>query len=114
MLRILSFVPLACVCLAQYASHQAPLSFASEDNRLVLEGDLIKLHKNLTEIDSITYNEGDAGRWLATSLQSQGYTVEKQYVDREADRFNVFAYPGKSGQTKVLVSSHVDTVSTDS
>lgn len=111
MLRIPYFIALACVCSAQYASHQELLSFGSVDNRLVLEDGLIEFHKNLTEIESITYDEGDAGRWLATSLESQGYTVEKQYVDREAARFNVFAYPGKSGQTRVLVSSHIDTVS---
>lgn len=93
---------------------QEPILFKSSRSRVLLDHDLIAFHKNLTEIESITYNEGAVGKWLAESLESQGYNVEKQYVDRENDRFNVFAYPGTSGDTKVLVSSHIDTVSIQS
>jgi acetylornithine deacetylase len=77
----------------------------------VLTDDLIAFHKNLTQIESITYNEEEVGNWLSHSLESQGYTVEKQLVDREAGRFNIYAYPGSVRDTKVLVSSHIDTVS---
>ena len=79
--------------------------------KLVLTDDIIAFHKNLTQIESITYNEEAVGAWLAHNLESQGYTVEKQFVDKEAGRFNVYAYPGSVRDTKVLVSSHIDTVS---
>lgn len=72
--------------------------------------DLFAFHKNLTEIESITYNEQGAGEWLAHSLKSQGYTVETQWVDKDEGRFNVYAYPGDVRETRVLVSSHYDTV----
>ena len=89
--------------------HQEPLLSQSSPKRLLLSGDLIAFHKNLTQIESITYNEAEVGKWLSSSLESQGYTVEKQYA--EDDRFNVFAYYGDTRQTKILVSSHIDTVS---
>jgi acetylornithine deacetylase len=75
-----------------------------------LTDDLIAFHKNLTQIESITYNEEAVGKWLANSLKRQGYNVEKQLVDEKAGRFNVYAYPGNTRDTKVLVSSHIDTV----
>lgn len=98
------------VCASSAQDGQAPFLAQSSQRHLILHDDLIAFHKNLTDIESITYNEGAIGKWLASSLESQGYTVEKQYVDREADRFNVFAYPGETGETKILVSSHIDTV----
>lgn len=74
------------------------------------ENSIFAFHKNLTEIESITYNEQKCGEWLASSLEFQGYTVEKQWVDKDTGRFNVYAYPGDVRETKVLVSSHYDTV----
>ena len=73
--------------------------------------DLVAFHKNLTEIESITYNEQEVGEWLSSSLEQQGYNVEKQYLDDDSGRFNVYAYPGKTRETDTLVSSHIDTVS---
>ncbi|KAK3715256.1 hypothetical protein LTR37_007223 [Vermiconidia calcicola] len=72
--------------------------------------DLVAFHKNLTEIESITYNEQEVGEWLSSSLEQQGYNVEKQYLDDDSGRFNVYAYPGKTRETDTLVSSHIDTV----
>lgn len=72
--------------------------------------DIFAFHKNLTEIESITYNEEKAGIWLANSLESQGYSVEKQWVDEDEGRFNVYAYPGHVRETKLLITSHYDTV----
>lgn len=107
---VLPCVAFAWSCLAQHGVvDQAPL--ISYKHKPVLHDQLIEFHKNLTQIESITYNEAAAGKWLAESLETQGYTVEKQYVDREADRFNVYAYLGRSGEPTVLVSSHIDTVS---
>lgn len=105
-----TIISLAFVCNlvsgVDIASQQPLLS----SKRLLLWDDLVEFHKNLTEIESITYNEQEAGKWLAASLESQGYTVEKQYTRDDSGRFNVFAYPGNTRETKLLVSSHIDTV----
>ncbi|KAG8624096.1 hypothetical protein KVT40_009072 [Elsinoe batatas] len=70
--------------------------------------DLINLHKNLTEIESISGNELAVGKWLTQSLESQGYQVEAQEVAK--DRYNIFAWPGKNRNPRLLITSHIDTV----
>ena len=98
-------------CLVRYGSQlQQPLQSALSLKHFSLNHDLIEFHKNLTEIESITYNEDEVGGWLAASLESQGYHVEKQFVEEDPVRFNVYAYPGKVRETRILVSSHIDTV----
>lgn len=87
---------------------QEPLH--AEKHHLSLTHDLIAFHKNLTQIESITGNEKGVGEWLVSSLLSQGYNVEKQYVEKKPARFNVLAWPGKERDAKVLLSSHIDTV----
>ena len=99
---------LARHCLA---NEQEPLYTETSTRHLALTDDLIAFHKNLTQIESITYNEEAVGNWLVSSLEGQGYHVEKQFVDEKARRFNVYAYPGETRETKLLVSSHIDTVS---
>jgi len=69
---------------------------------------LLFLHRKLIETESITENEKDVGNWLVSYLQKEKLTVEKQEVSE--GRFNIFAYPGKERKTKVLVTSHIDTV----
>ena len=112
MLHRRRFVFSLLVVLAQQclAIGQEPLYTETSVKNIVLTDDLIAFHKNLTEIESITYNEEAVGKWLLNSLESQGYHVEKQFVDEEAGRFNIYAYPGHTKETKVLVSSHIDTV----
>lgn len=78
--------------------------------KLNLTNDLLTFHKNLVEIESISGNEKPVGDWLVNSLQSQGYNVEKQYLSREPERFNVLAWPGDERDAKVMLSSHIDTV----
>lgn len=96
-------------CWARASLIQEPLQ--PEKKHLSLTHDLIGFHKNLTQIESITGNEEGVGEWLVSSLQSQGYHVEKQYVTKKPARFNVLAWPGKEREAKVLLSSHIDTVS---
>jgi acetylornithine deacetylase len=79
--------------------------------RLDLTHDLFAFHKNLTQIESISGNEKEVGEWLAHSLTSQGYHVEKQVVAKDPLRFNVLAWPGSIRDAEVLISSHIDTVS---
>ena len=78
---------------------------------LDLTHDLFAFHKNLTQIESISGNEKEVGEWLANSLTSQGYHVEKQVVAKDPLRFNVLAWPGSNRDAEVLISSHIDTVS---
>ena len=77
--------------------------------------DPIRLTRALCEIESITYNEGAVGEFLAAFLAQRGWAVEKNPVERPAEspdggaRWNVYA--GAEGQTPDLVfSTHMDTV----
>ncbi|OQO08911.1 hypothetical protein B0A48_05801 [Cryoendolithus antarcticus] len=79
-------------------------------NHLHLTYDLLAFHKNLTQIESISGNEHDVGVWLTKSLQSQGYSVQSQPLGGKPPRFNLLAWPGKKRETRVLLSSHIDTV----
>lgn len=81
-----------------------------ETKQLALTHDLIGFHKNLTQIESVTGNEKGVGEWLASSLEGQGYHVQRQSVQANPERFNVVAWPGKKGNAKLLVTSHIDTV----
>ncbi|KAH6675436.1 hypothetical protein B0J14DRAFT_478328 [Halenospora varia] len=75
---------------------------------------LLKLHKGLVEHESITGNENNVAKYLISYLKSQNFTVETQNVGAQTDsgppRENILAYIGKKRQTKILVSSHIDTV----
>nr|POE48411.1 putative carboxypeptidase [Quercus suber] len=90
---------------------QTTLSSSVSKKHPHLALDVVEFHKNLTQIESITGNEAEVGNWLANSLKSQGYNVEKQYVQKHPDRFNVYAWRGEHRHApKVLMSSHIDTV----
>ena len=109
-MTFLAGVPLGLASLV--AGQQRPLQEVSASaGKLSLTHDLIGFHKSLVEIESITDNEKEVGDWLADSLQSQGYTVEKQFISKDPERFNVLAWPGTKRDAKLLVSSHIDTVS---
>ena len=100
----LLFVLQGCLVTAAQSPQKPLLAVASPKHNVFL------FHQNLTEIESITYNERKAGEWLAYSLKEHGYTVEKQWVDKDEGRFNIYAYPGSVRETQVLISSHYDTV----
>lgn len=57
------------------------------------------------EIESISWNEGAAGRWLRDYLTDAGFDVTTQVVSD--DRINVYA---RTGDPVVTFSSHIDTV----
>ncbi|KAJ8116914.1 hypothetical protein OPT61_g1763 [Boeremia exigua] len=69
--------------------------------------ELLALHKKLVEIESISDNELEVGTWLASYLEDNGFTVEKQEVAK--NRYNLLAY-GSKRDTTILLSSHIDTV----
>ncbi|MGB6869254.1 MAG: M20/M25/M40 family metallo-hydrolase, partial [Acidobacteriaceae bacterium] len=77
--------------------------------------DPVQLTRRLIDIESITYNEGAVGAFLAEFLAAQGYAVEKMPVEQHqesrstSERFNVYACA--QGQTpEVVFSTHMDTV----
>jgi acetylornithine deacetylase len=77
--------------------------------------DPIGFTRQLCEIESTTYHEGEVGDFLADFLAKRGWEVEKTPVDQPVEsatagpRWNVYA--GSAGQTPDLVfSTHIDTV----
>jgi acetylornithine deacetylase len=69
---------------------------------------LLDLHRELVERPSITGSEHDVSRHLATYLRARGFNVERQPV--LDGRENVLACVGQERQTRILVTSHIDTV----
>ncbi|KAF5575991.1 acetylornithine deacetylase [Fusarium pseudocircinatum] len=69
---------------------------------------LLELHKSLVERPSITGSEKHVTDFLKTYLQDAGFTVETQTVAKNRD--NILAYYNNTRKTKVLVTSHIDTV----
>jgi acetylornithine deacetylase len=77
--------------------------------------DPIQFTRQLVEIESTTYHEGSVGDFLAETLASRGWNVEKTPVPQPPDsgtngaRWNVYA--GTAGETPDIVfSTHMDTV----
>ncbi len=77
--------------------------------------DPIQLTRRLVDIESITYNEGAVGAFLADFLAARGFAVEKMAVEQPrespstSERCNVFAcVPGHTSD--VVLSTHMDTV----
>ncbi|KAK2626507.1 hypothetical protein QTJ16_003682 [Diplocarpon rosae] len=115
------FTPITIVLLANWAQNalsigrQNPLqaakprppsvSYESSSTKA-----LLALHKDLVTHESITENEDSVGQYLARYLESRNFTVEVQKVSSSPARNNIFAYLGKTRQTRILVSSHIDTV----
>src|SRR5262249_42813558 len=67
--------------------------------------DIFQFTRELMEIESITWNEGAAGRWLRDYLAGAGFEVIAQPVS--GDRVNICA---RLGNPRVTFSSHIDTV----
>jgi len=77
--------------------------------------DPIEFTRRLIDIESITYNEGAVGRFLAEFLAGRGFEVEIMPVEQDnesraaGERFNVYAHT--AGETPdVVFSTHMDTV----
>ncbi len=67
--------------------------------------DIFQFTRELMETESISWNEGAAGRWLRDYLSGAGFEVTTQTVSD--DRVNVYA---RIGEPVVTLSSHMDTV----
>lgn len=106
-----------------YQGKQIPLGSSSDviaagpdglTDYTVGEFSLLELHKNLVSIPSVSQNELAVAKYLSKFLQKAGLTVELLKVpsnDKQgAPRYNVYAYPGETRDTDVLITSHIDTV----
>lgn len=99
---LLPFLQL-CSAIAQQPL-QAPLAATAP---------LIALHRALVDIESTTGNEFDVGSYLLSHLASLNFTIDARTVDQldpDRPRFNVLAYRGPSRNSRILVTSHIDTV----
>src|SRR3712207_9314425 len=67
---------------------------------------LFELTRTLMDIPSVSGEEGEVGRFLASHLEGLGYRVELQEV--EPGRSNVLATAG--ARARVVLSPHMDTV----
>src|SRR5437764_8341979 len=67
---------------------------------------LFELTRRLIDIPSVSGEEQEVGRFLASHLEGLGYKVELQEV--EAGRANVLATAG--APPRVVLSTHMDTV----
>ncbi|MBV8856610.1 MAG: M20/M25/M40 family metallo-hydrolase [Acidobacteria bacterium] len=67
---------------------------------------LFELTRTLMDIPSVSGEEGEVGRFLASYLEGLGYRVELQEV--EPGRSNVLARTG--ARPRVVLSTHMDTV----
>jgi len=78
----------------------------------VSQSPLFALHRSLVDIESISGNEHNVGIYLERFLKHHNYTVERQDISpiHKNQRFNILAYPGDRRQTRILLSSHIDTV----
>ncbi|KAK6442614.1 hypothetical protein LTR95_001165 [Oleoguttula sp. CCFEE 5521] len=97
-----ALVPLASA--TQSTSHQLPLVGEHQS----YESDLLHLHRALVEHSSVTDNEGYVAAHLTGYLRNRNFTVKLQPVTR--GRHNVLPYYGSDRATRVLVTSHIDTV----
>ena len=77
--------------------------------------DAIDLTRRLIDIESITYNEGAVGQFLADFLAGRGFEIEVMPVEQDSEiraageRINVYGYT--AGETPdVVFSTHMDTV----
>jgi acetylornithine deacetylase len=67
---------------------------------------LFELTRTLMDISSVSGEEGEVGRFLASHLEGLGYKVELQEV--EPGRANLLATTG--ARARVVLSTHMDTV----
>ena len=95
----------------------APTPSANGTTIPLTEGErdeLFDLHEQLVDIPSISRNETECAEFVNEYLTDLGYYVEK--INVGPGRFNVFAYPqelkNQSVWPEVLITSHIDTVST--
>ncbi|PQE03440.1 hypothetical protein CJF30_00005426 [Rutstroemia sp. NJR-2017a BBW] len=111
-MRLVALSPL--LLLANWASATHSIDAQKPITAQISKSPLLSLHKSLVEISSLTGDEHDVGKYLISYLKKQNLTIETQTVDVDEGgsktRQNILAYLGATRQTRVLVTSHIDTV----
>ncbi|KAE8348465.1 putative carboxypeptidase [Aspergillus coremiiformis] len=69
----------------------------------------LSFHREIVQIQSISSNEHKVGVFIADFLSARNFTVIKQLVTDDQERFNIFAYPSAT-TPEILITSHIDTV----
>lgn len=72
---------------------------------------VMDLHKSLVDIPSVSFHEIHVVRFLQLYLSTRGYTVD---LIGDHTRQNVYAYKGTRKDAKVLLTSNVDHIVSDS
>ncbi|KAK7678246.1 hypothetical protein QCA50_018715, partial [Cerrena zonata] len=102
------------IVLGQLNDDNLPNDFENLTDYKVDGLSLLAFHKGLVEIPSVTLNEYSVSQFLKEYLEDAGLTVELQQVNADEKhakpRYNIYAYLGNTRDTKVLVTSHIDTV----
>ena len=70
--------------------------------------DVVRLLRQLVDIESITGNEAPVGNFLYRELAGMGYRVEKMTAEMEG--WNFYAREPDRGYPQVVLSTHMDTV----
>ncbi|WZH49773.1 Acetylornithine deacetylase [Fusarium acuminatum] len=103
-MKLINYIYLTSI--GAWASIQLP--FLQRPASTIASSPLLELHKALVERPSTSGSEKPVTDFLKTYLEDAGLTVEIQVVADQRD--NVFAYYNNTRDTRVLVTSHVDTV----
>ncbi|KAF2749373.1 Zn-dependent exopeptidase [Sporormia fimetaria CBS 119925] len=106
-MHLLPFLPLLSLTLAAHTVQTWPPQPPTSLLPAAESAELLRLHRKLVEIPSISSSEYEVAQWLASYLRSKALKVELQEVSPK--RYNVLAYPSKR-DTNILVTSHIDTV----
>ena len=103
-----SLLCIGALCALAFGSSRQHSQLALTIHKDSKEDTLLDLHRNLVEIPSITGSEHNVSHYLRDYLQARGFKVELQPV--LDGRENILAYVDDVRETRVLVTSHIDTV----
>lgn len=110
-----------CVIAISFGDVHPQVPLIQETHKSLLPdqtAQLLNLHKGLIDIESIVGNEYEVGQYLIKYLSAHNFSIETQIVPplstttsiEEKPRLNIFAYKGETPNTRILVTSHMDTV----
>lgn len=71
---------------------------------------VVDLLGQMISIPSTSEQELEVGIFLEKYLQNLGWTVERVAIHPGSNRYNVYAYLGSTRKTRVMLTSHMDTV----
>ncbi|KAF2405597.1 Zn-dependent exopeptidase [Trichodelitschia bisporula] len=106
-MRALLLIHAALASASALLSPQTPLSLSNSATHDPNSA-LLALHRRLIETPSISGNESTLAEWLADYLRSENLTVALLPVPTRGP--NLLAHAGHSRATRVLITSHIDTV----